>query len=136
MQVFANGSGAATRAETRPRQFTGYVPRTANWGISLTREKYKCMMNWNYRGRAAERRDHGSRHRAGHLQLGRRAALCGSDGEYYFWKKQFAVFAKLRNIRDVGTDTSIFGPSTPAHASLRMRERFGSLWTFGVKGRF
>ena len=56
-------------------------------------------------------------------------------GEVYF-RKRFAVFANLRNIGDTGDDFEFAGPSTPAHAQFRQRERFGALWTFGVKGTF
>ena len=52
-----------------------------------------------------------------------------------FWKR-LAVFANLRNIGDVPNEDAAEGPSTPGLAKLRLRERYGSLWTFGVKGTF
>ena len=57
------------------------------------------------------------------------------QGEYYF-RKQFAVFASLRDLGVAQEDLEIAGPSTPPHAQFRSRQDFGSLWTFGVKGTF
>lgn len=56
-------------------------------------------------------------------------------GEYTF-RKRFAMFANLRNVGDVPNEGETVGPTTPAHAKLRCRERYGSLRTFGVKGTF
>lgn len=135
VQVFVNGTAQRPTGEA-VAEFNGYVPRTTNWGISLTREKYEVMMNWNHRSRDRNNEIIGRGIEPGTYNWGAERLYIDLTGEYYFWKKQFAVFAKLRNIRDVGTDTSIFGPNTPEHASLRTRERFGSLWTFGLKARF
>lgn len=41
----------------------------------------------------------------------------------------------LRNVGAVGTDIERAGPSTPAHARLRLREEWDSLWTFGLKAQ-
>ena len=46
------------------------------------------------------------------------------------------VVVTLRNIGDVPNEDAAEGPSTPGHAKLRLRERYGSLWTFGIKGTF
>ena len=56
-------------------------------------------------------------------------------GEHKLWK-QFSVFAKLRNVTDVGVDFEFYGPSTPEVAKFQQRERYGALWTFGLKGNF
>lgn len=117
-------------------EFSGYVPCTANWCISLSREKFELMVNWNHCSRDRNNEITGRGIEAGTYNWGAARLYVDVTGEYYFWKRRFAAFAKLRNIRDVGTDTSILGPSTPEHASLHTRERFGSLWTFGIKGRF
>ena len=134
-QVFAN---ATTQRATgnATANFSGYVPRAGNWGISLTREKYSVRTNWNYRGR--QRRDevaNGSSIEPGTYNWGSKRLSVDVIGEYYF-RKRFAVFANLRNVTDATFDTKIYGPSTPAHAKFRQRIDYGSLWTFGVKGTF
>ena len=47
-----------------------------------------------------------------------------------------AAMVKLRNVTDVGVDFEFYGPSTPAVARFQQRERYGALWTLGLKGGF
>ncbi len=47
-----------------------------------------------------------------------------------------AAMGKLRNVTDVGVDFEFYGPSTPAVARFQQRERYGALWTLGLKGGF
>ena len=55
--------------------------------------------------------------------------------ERRLWR-QFTAFAKFRNVTDVGVDFEFYGPSTPAVARFQQRERYGALWTIGLKGVF
>jgi TonB-dependent receptor len=135
VQVFANTT--ATRATgIASSNFSGYIPRIYNWGVSLSRPQYNLRMNWNYRGRqrrgliAAGRSIEPSTYDWGSKRL-----YIDISGEYTFYKR-FAVFGSLRNVNDATEDIERAGPSTPAHAQFRQREDFGSLWTFGVKGTF
>jgi TonB-dependent receptor len=137
VQVFANGS--AQRA-TGPRlgSFTGafYHPRGGNAGLSVTRPKWNVRVNYNYRGR--QRRAEvaaGNSIEPGTYNWAPSQSYTDVLGEYNF-RQRFAVFANLRNIADTPEDFEAAGPSTPAHAQFRQRQRFGSLWTFGVKGTF
>ena len=137
VQVFANGS--AQRA-TGPNlgSFSGsnYIPRSASWGVSLTREKYSLRANWNYRGR--QRRGEvaaGPSIEPGTYNWYNKRLYVDLQGEYTVWRR-FAVFANLRNVGAAYEDTEIFGPSTPQHAQFRQRLDHGSLWTMGVKGTF
>jgi hypothetical protein len=56
-------------------------------------------------------------------------------GEFAVWKR-LTLFANLRNVTDIPDKGTTVGPSTPPHATLRFVERYGSLWTIGVKGTF
>ena len=136
VQVFGNlsvqratGDGAAN--------FTGYVPKTGNWGASLTRERFVVHVNWNYRGRA--RRGlvaAGSSIEPGTYNWGQTRLVTDVIAEYRFSKK-FAFFANLRNLYHVPDELEIAGPNTPAVARLRQSNAdFGSLWTIGFKGSF
>lgn len=55
--------------------------------------------------------------------------------EYYF-RKNLSVYANLRNVADKPIQQEISGPSTPPQAQFRTSLRYGSLWTFGIKGTF
>ena len=135
VQVFANGSAQQTKGDIRG-DFAGYIPRSASWGVSLTRPSYNLRVNWNYRSR--QRRNavaEGPGIEPETYNWGLKRLSVDLLGEYYF-AKRFAVFANLRNVGDATEDFELSGPSTPPHAQFRSRLDFGSLWTFGVKGTF
>ena len=137
LQVFANASAQRATGATL-EAFTGafVVPRSASWGLSLTRERYSLRVNWNYRGRhrreevaAATGIEPGT-----YSWFSKRLAL-DLMGEYRLGKRVWA-FANLRNIGDEPDDIEVAGPSTPAEAQFRRRQDFGSLWSFGVRTTF
>jgi outer membrane receptor protein involved in Fe transport len=116
--------------------FTGYAPRVANWGLSLSRERFTARMNWNYNGRR----------RLGPVPAGRsiepgtfnwssKRLIVDFSGQYYLTRR-ITLFANLNNLLDAPVDAEIHGPSTPPHAQFRQRQNFDALWTFGVKGTF
>jgi len=136
VQVFGNLSVQRALGEAAA-DFSSYVPKTINWGASLTRERLVLNLNWHYRGRA----------RAGQAAAGPSiepgtytwlAPRLVTDvvAEYRFTKK-FSVFANLRNLYHVQEVQEVYGPGTPAIARGRVSNAdYGSLWTMGVKGTF
>ena len=134
LQVFANGS--AQRA-TGPEadNFSGYVPRSGSWGISLSREKYNVRLNWNYLGRQRRGLVTGRGIGPNTYVWGSKRSYIDLTGEYSI-RKNWALFANLRNINDPTDDQETAGPLTPPEAQFRQRQDFGSLWTLGVKAKF
>ena len=135
VQVFANGS-AQRATGAAADNFSGYIPRTLNWGASLTRPGYTLRAKWNYAGRA----------RRGVVAAGRSIEpgtynwssdrlLLDVNGEFTL-RKNTALFFNLTNLRDAPNDTEVAGPTTPGLARLTQRQTFGSLWTFGVRSTF
>jgi len=49
VQVFANASKQRLLGDINAN-FAGFIPFSASWGVSLTREKWNALVNWNYRG--------------------------------------------------------------------------------------
>ncbi|MBI5691623.1 MAG: TonB-dependent receptor plug domain-containing protein [Verrucomicrobia bacterium] len=135
VQVFANAS--TLRALGDPAaNFAGFAPRTANWGVSLARERFGVKLNWNFRSR---------------LRQGKVADGRSIDPSTYNWsssrlylnvsadlrlRRGWTLFANLRNVTAVFEDVEIANPSTPPHAQLRTRADFGSLWSFGLRNTF
>ena len=111
------------------------MPRTGSWGASLSREKYNVRFNWNYLGRKRSGLVTGRGIEPNTYAWGSKRSYIDLTGEYSI-RKNFALFANLRNINDPTDDTEIAGPNTPAIAQFRTRAEFGSLWTFGLKGTF
>jgi TonB-dependent receptor len=135
VQVFANASTLRATGDAAAN-FAGYIPKTANWGVSLSREKYNLRLRWNYSSRqrraliAAGRSIEASTYNWGSERL-----LFDLSGEFNL-RRNMALFANLSNLTDEPVDVEIAGPSTPGHARFRQRQTFGSMWTFGVKGTF
>jgi len=137
VQVFANATILRlTGADSAAASFVGYVPRTYNWGFSLTRKKFVVRAGWNYSGeRKISVLQTGRGLEPGTFQWKRKSVKLDVQGEYYVWRK-VAVFANFRNLTDATEDIAIYGPSTPAYAKLRQRDDYGSSGTFGVKSTF
>ncbi|MDO8539521.1 MAG: TonB-dependent receptor [Opitutaceae bacterium] len=134
VQVFANATALrATGDETA--NFANFVPRSYSWGVSLSREKFNVRTNWNYRGKSRGGLVTGRGIEPGTFNWTSKLLFLDIQAEY-FLRKNFAVFANLRNVGDATNDTQIYGPSTPEHAQFRQRTTYGSLWSFGVKGSF
>jgi len=134
LQVFANGS-AQRLIGPAAANFAGYIPRSGSWGVSLSREKYNLRLNWNYLGRQRRGLVTGRSIEPNTYAWGLKRSYIDLTGEYSI-RKNFALFANLRNINDPTDDQEIAGPNTPAEAQFRQRADFGSLWTIGVKGTF
>jgi len=135
VQVFANASAQRATGDASG-SFSGYTPRTANWGVSLLREKYNLRVKWNYKGRQRQGPvAAGPSIEPGTYTWGSKRLLVDVSAEYYF-AKRFAAFANLNNVFDAPVDLQIYGPSTPEEAQFRQRRAFGSLWTFGIKASF
>ncbi len=134
LQLFANGSAQRATGEAAAN-FSGYIPRTGSWGLSLSRENYNVRLNWNYIGRQRRGIVTGRSLEAGTYNWGSKRSYIDVTGEYSLTRR-LALFANLRNVNDPTDDVEIHGPSTPAAAQFRQRAEFGSLWTFGLKGTF
>ncbi len=134
VQVFANANALRTQGDGAAN-FNGFTPRTYNWGVSLSREKFTLRGNWNYRGRQRGTAVTGRSIEEGTFNWNSKQLYVDLQADYYFTRKM-ALFAAVRNFDDAPTDNKIFGPSTPLHARFRSREEVGALVTFGVKGTF
>jgi hypothetical protein len=135
VQVFANATALRATGDGADN-FAGFIPRSGSWGVSLNREKYNVRVHWNYRGR--QRRGPiaaGTSIEPGTYNWGSKRLYLDVLGEYYLTRR-IALFANFRNIGDATEDFEVAGPSTPAHAQFRQRTDFGSLWTFGLKGKW
>ena len=134
VQFFANGSTQRATGDGSGN-FTGYVPRSGNWGFSLTRPSYSVRLNWNYIGRQRRAAVTGRSIEAGTYNWGAKKSYIDVSGERVIWRT-VSVFANLRNINAPSDDLEIAGPNTPVANKLRQRQDFGSLWTVGLKGTF
>ena len=134
LQVFANASALRATGDDSA-DFAGFVPRTYNWGLSLTRAKFNLRANWNYRGLNRQAPLTGRSIQASTYTWGAKQLFLDLQGELLL-RRGFALFVNFRNVGDATNDTGIYGPGTPEHAQFRQRTTYGSLWSCGIKGSF
>ena len=137
LQVFANGSLQKTKAPAGRLGSLAFneIPRSAAWGVSLTRAKFNLRLNWSYRTDQTQGAVTGLGIEPDTYNYIPGFTKMDVLGEYTL-SRRFALFANLKNITDVPDAGITVGPSTPAHARLRYQERYGSLWTLGLKCTF
>lgn len=113
--------------------FTSFIPKTANWGFSFSRQRVTFLAKWNHRGR--DRRVP--------------QPLYGPDG-YEFFKARtnldlnfiysvsprISVVANANNVFNVPQTILRYGSSTPGYARQWRRSEFGVALALGVKGTF
>lgn len=135
VQVFANFSRRTTQSRDIGTLGFNDIPYSGSFGVSLNRPRYSVRFNCSFRDDQRTGNPTGASIEPGTFVYTPARNTIDVIGEYTIWKT-VAVFANLRNIGDVPNEESAEGPSTPAVAKLRFRERYGSLWTFGLKGTF
>ncbi len=134
VQVFANGA-VQRFTGTETDNFANFIPRTATWGVSLSRENYSLKINWNYKGRHRRAAIAGASIEPGTYAWGSKRLFVDVIGEHKL-TRHLALFGNIRNLGDTPEDFSREGPNTPDVAKFRQRDRYGALWIFGVKGTF
>jgi outer membrane receptor protein involved in Fe transport len=135
VRVFANANALRATGDGADN-FAGFTPRSANWGISLSREKSSVRANWNYSGR---RRGGvvapGASIESGTYNWSSKRLNVDLYGEYRLGK-HLTAFANVRNLLATPTDTEIEGPNTPPVAQFRSRAESAALLFFGLKSSF
>lgn len=135
VRVFANASSQRVTGDISG-SFSGYTPRVANWGVSLSRPKFSLRANWNYTGRKRLSPVAAGRSIEPGTYNWRSKRLVIDLNAEYFLTRRITLFSALSNILNDPVDNEIYGPSTPDHAQFRSRQNYGALWTFGIRGAF
>lgn len=130
--VFANGTYLRLEGDQKA-DFTSFVPRTANWGISFNRKRVQVSARWNYRGE--NKRD--------------AAPAFGPDAYTYFpsstrldlsasyqISKRLTLVGSINNVTYVPERTLRYGSATPAYAKYVVVKEYGIAIGLGVKGTF
>jgi iron complex outermembrane recepter protein len=146
LSVFANATVLSTRGDYGEMQsqligtyVPGFVKQTLNWGVTLDRGPWDIRLKWNHRGK--QMRDTGD--------VRGQFADRITDWNRFYDKRlttdlnieyRFSRYARLflngRNIFNEPTDQLRAGALTPDYAQLERREKFGALWTVGIKGTY
>lgn len=126
-------SANATRLHlegSRSGDFSNFIPRTGNIGLTFNRYPINVKVNYNYRGRQS---------------LSAQTAINGfqyyDERKYidvnfeYSFSKRMAFFLNGRNVTNVPQDRINVGNNAP-YSYLNQVEEFGVQWGMGIKGRF
>ncbi|MCX6954611.1 MAG: TonB-dependent receptor [Verrucomicrobia bacterium] len=114
--------------------FSAFIRRSENYGISLDRPKYSLRLNWNSRGRQRQGLVGGAAEPSTYTYVAPRLTM-DIDGEYRF-SKSLGFFLGARNITGVPFIIERYGPNTPAYARRYQRDDYGIAISAGVKGSF
>jgi TonB-dependent receptor len=131
-QVFVNGSKLKVSG-AQSAEFTGFVPKSANWGFTYNHKRLKLTTRWNYRAK----------------RLSSVVAALGPNGAQYFSASttmdmnvdfrltpRLALFANFQNLLGETERLERYGDETPQYARFTKDTNSGTFLTFGVKGSF
>lgn len=115
--------------------FTAFVPKTANWGVSYDRPRYSVMLKWTYRSVERMALRTGSGVPSGDYEYLEGGLKLDVNAEYRI-KPWLALFANGRNVTNEPYILDYYALSTPGYARQYSTQDFGVQWSFGLKGTF
>lgn len=134
LAVFANASALRVQGASTA-DFSGFISRSANWGVSLSRPRFTAKLNWNYRGRQRLGAVTGTNVPAGTYQFA--SPRLSTDVNLEFRLTKYAtLFANVRNLLDIPWRNEIYAPTTPTYARISNTVNYGPQALFGIKGSF
>lgn len=130
--VFANGTYLKLEGNQQA-QFSSFIPKSANWGVSFNRKRLSVVAMWNYRG------------------LNKRGAqpAFGPDAFEYFdpvtkmdlslafqLSRRISIVSSINNVFNQSTELVRYGSQTPRYARQNRTEEFGAGISLGIKGSY
>ena len=130
--VFANATKLQLEGPSQA-DFTSFIPKSANWGVSFSRKQITLIAKWNYRGlnRLGAQPAYGPeafQYYAARTQL-------DLNGAYQI-NKQFSLNMSVSNALNVPQTLLRYGPVTPEYARQLRESEFGIALAVGLKGSF
>lgn len=115
--------------------FTGFVQKTMNYGVTFNRSRFTGRVSVNERGRERRAIFTGAGVEAGTYDYMAPRLTVDLSAEYRI-TRWLSAYTTVRNLFNTPEDLERYGPSTPGYAKLRQRTDFRPLWTAGLKGTF
>jgi iron complex outermembrane receptor protein len=116
----------------RNTDFSGFLPKAANVGLTFTKKSFVLMLKENYRGRQRRGSSGVSPNAFNYYQP--RATLDISAEVNVI--KHVTAFVNVRNVTNVIFIRETYSPATPSYSARQMQSNFGAQWIFGIKGNF
>lgn len=132
LQVFGNGTAQSLRGAD-VADFSEYMSRSANWGLSLTRPRYSVMLNWNYQGRIRGLILTGVE--PGSYRYTAPKTFADLNVEFRF-SRLISLYAVVKNLTNTVSYGERYGPSAASYAKIFSASEYGRQMTVGLKGSF
>lgn len=134
LAVLANATALRVQGDARA-DFSGFIGRSANWGLSLSRPRFTAKLNWSYRGRQRQGAVTGANVPAGTYAFA--SPRLSTDVNFEFrLTKHATLFANVRNLTDIAWRSEVHSPTTPYYARITNASEFGPQAILGIKGTF
>jgi len=134
VEVFANGTSLRLLGP-QEADFSTFVRRIYNWGVSYSKPAYSIRFNWSKRGRQRGVAITGTNIPADNYQWTAPFTYLDINGDYRI-SKRLKVYAVVRNVNSSIKPLERYNPATPEYAK---RYNYGTNpmeFSFGVKGEF
>ncbi len=130
--VFANATKLRLQG-SRTADFNRFLPKSANWGFTFTRNPVTFMAKWHHRGE----QNRGPSTAQGPFAFVYQDARTTLDVNLsYQFHKRLTLFVNSRNVTNVHFNASRYQSDTPEYARRSSSNSYGAQWAFGVKGTF
>jgi TonB-dependent receptor len=130
--VFFNATRLRLRG-SRQSDFTGFIPRNVNWGVTFSRRPFTLNAKWNYRGEQQLGAQPAFAPDAFNYTAARTTLDLGAD---YQLSRRLSLNANLRNLFNAYLTGTKYGAATPEYARPRQHRHFGVYFSVGIKGTF
>lgn len=130
--VFANGT-FLDLSGNNTADFSGFIEKTGNWGVSYGGKRFNAKIKWNHRGE----------------QFRSFRSGLGTDGAEYYDSRTYldvnfdykitdriTAFLNARNILNEQQLLQRYGDELPNYARDYQAEEFGVQYAIGIKGKF
>ncbi|MFO1448773.1 MAG: TonB-dependent receptor [Opitutaceae bacterium] len=134
LSVFANLTLQHLEGSTTA-DFTNFVQKTINYGVSYSHRRFTGRIGVNERGRERRELFTGAGVESGTYNYLAPRTTVDVAAEFQITRR-IAVFASVRNLFNESEDRQRYGPSTPEFAKLQIRTDYRPLISAGAKGSF
>ena len=134
MQVFANATDLHLEGSTIA-DFSSFVRRNLNWGVSLNRRFVSANLNWNYRGRERRALITGVNVPPGTYEYVASRLMLDLSLEVRLHKR-VSVFLTGRNLTNISTDRERYSVGSPYYSRRFQTGEAGAFYSLGLKGEF
>jgi iron complex outermembrane recepter protein len=129
-QGFVNGTKLRLEG-SQDANFSGFIPESANWGLTFSRKPVNVMAKWNYRGKQRRNRVTG----VDGFEYQRARITLDMNVEYQL-RRNLQLYLSGQNVLNKYDTWQRYGPQTPDYAKNYEIVGHGVQIMLGVKGTF